>query len=124
MRNVLSKKLLKISSNKTFLKRQKSINKMNDQNNEDVKVPQALSKSEIRKANDFQRRCRILDIIKDNDIVGHGYSQSKIAKMADASVGLVNKIAAFYRENPNLTYEDLHEKRRGPKPIRKRRSKK
>ena len=97
---------------------------MNDQNNEDVKVPQALSKSEIRKANDFQRRCRILDIIKDNDIVGHGYSQSKIAKMADASVGLVNKIAAFYRENPNLTYEDLHEKRRGPKPIRKRRSKK
>ena len=96
--------------------RKKTKNKKNDYDPNAVKKTIVPTKSEIRMINDFQRRCRVLDLIRDDDIVGHGYSQRTMAKMTNASVGLVNKIMALYRENPNLTYDDLGEKPRGPKP--------
>lgn len=88
----------------------------NSQEEKDQNKKQIPTKSEMRKVRDYQRRCLILDKIIENEKNGSKHSQRYIAKICDASVGLVNKIANAYRARPNLSYADLGEKPRGPKP--------
>ena len=64
----------------------------------------------------WEKRCEILDIIRDNDVNGFGKSQRDIANQANCSLGLVNKISQLYNFNNNLSNDDLWENKRGAKP--------
>lgn len=66
--------------------------------------------------NIFEKRCRILAIIKRNEIEGMGLYQYQIAKMAHASTGLVSEIYTLYKCNNNLTEDDLWWSSLGRKP--------
>ena len=70
----------------------------------------------IKMIHRWEKRCEILDIIKDNDVNGFGKSQRDIANQAKCSLGLVNKIYQLYNFDNNLSKEDLYENKRGAKP--------
>ena len=76
-----------------------------------------INKKEIfdmRKAEPSERwrmKCRILNILKENP----NKKIKEIASIFKVDWGTVNSVRKRLRENPDLTYEDLHEKPRGPK---------
>ena len=55
------------------------------------------TRRERNKVANYDRRCRILSLIIQNDIDGLGYTQRDIAKETGASLGLVNLISQKYK---------------------------
>ena len=64
----------------------------------------------------LERRCRVLAVIKKNEIEGLGLSQKQIAKMTQVSEAFVSKIYTLYRCNNELTEDDLWWSDLGRKP--------
>ena len=90
--------------------------KKGDQKPNSEKKSTIPTRREMNKVANYDRRCRILSLIIQNDIDGLGYTQRDIAKEAGASLGLVNLISQKYDHNPELSYDDLGEKTLGRKP--------
>ena len=64
----------------------------------------------------YKKRCRVLALIKYNDIFGLGLYQKEIAKQTNSSTGLVSKINDLYRYNNKIDCRDLWWSELGRKP--------
>ena len=64
----------------------------------------------------YKKRCRILALIKYNDIFGLGLCQYEIAKQTNSSTGLVSKINTLYSYNNQIDCRDLWWSDLGRKP--------
>ena len=61
----------------------------------------------------LRTRSLVLEILKRNAVSDDKYTQEEIAGIAGCSAGTVNTISQRLRDNPNLSIDDLVEKRRG-----------